>query len=195
MGMVLAGASSWAMAADSLYVAADGNVQVQKFELIQPAATDATFKFTVGDKPWEIKQNGNTGRLTFFYPNGGGATTASFKFDPSAVENLLRVGVAAPDTVDIAGKLVVSGVPIADYVFDESYDLPSIEEQAAFMFENRHLPAVQKGDKDMKANIDVMGNQMAILEELEKAHIYISQMNETIKEMKAELTAIKATAK
>ncbi|WP_456381015.1 hypothetical protein [Thiolapillus sp.] len=193
LGMMLAGATGMA-AADSLYIAADGNVEVGKLEVKQPAGTHAAFKFTVGANYWEIKQNADTGRLTFFYP-GGGATTASFKFAPQAQENLFRVGVLAGDTVDINGKLVVNNVQIADYVFAEGYDLPTIEEQAAFMFQNHHLPAVQKGDKDMKANIDVMANQMAMLEELEKAHIYITQLNDTIKEMKSELAEIKAASK
>jgi len=193
LGVILAGASGM-VAADSLYIAADGNVEVGKFEVKQPAGSHAAFKFTVGDKYWEIKQNADTGRLTFFYP-GGGATTASFKFAPQAQENLFRVGVLAGDTVDINGKLVVNNVQIADYVFAEDYNLPTIEEQAAFMFENRHLPAVQKGDENMKANIDVMANQMAMLEELEKAHIYITQLNDTIKEMKAELAELKAASK
>lgn len=207
LGLVLAGATGLATA-DSLYVDATGNVGVgtnlpaQKLHVLDGnlkveqsvAATDSVLEFTTASGTWEIKQNANTGRLTFFYP-GGGATTASFKFDPSAQENLFRVGIVDGQTVDINGNLVVNGVPVADYVFSPEYDLKSIEEQSAFMFENKHLPAVQKGDENMKANINVMDNQMAILEELEKAHIYISQLNETIKEMKADMAELKAPSK
>lgn len=59
------------------------------------------------DQTWEIGVNADTGRLTFFALDGG-ATTASFKFDPSAVENLLRVGISNANTVDTVGDLYVS---------------------------------------------------------------------------------------
>ncbi len=205
LGMMLAGAAGMA-AADSLYINATGDVGVgtnaptQKLHVLDgnlkveqtAAGVAGRIEFTTAAGTWQINQNANTGRLTFVNPAYPGSP---FKFQPGAQDNLFRVGVVAADTVDINGKLVVNNVQIADYVFAEGYNLPTIEEQAAFMFENHHLPAVQKGDKNMKANIDVMGNQMAMLEELEKAHIYITQLNEAIKEMKSELAEIKAAAK
>jgi hypothetical protein len=202
LGAVLAGAASMAVA-DSLFVDATGNIGVgtnvpaSKLHVLDGnltveqsgAGVAGRIEFKTAGGHWQINQNGNTGRLTFVSPAFPGAP---FKFQPGAVDNLLRIGVLATDTVDVNGKLVVNNVQIADYVFKEDYALPTIEEQAEFMYKNHHLPAVQKGDKDMKANIDVMGNQMAMLEELEKAHIYITQLNATIKEMKADLDQLKA---
>lgn len=69
-----------------------------------------------------------------------------------------------------------SNVP--DYVFHNTYKLESIEEHSEFMFSKKHLPAVKsaryiKNTNDLKKEV--------ILEELEKAHIYIHQVNERLK--------------
>jgi hypothetical protein len=164
----------------------DGNLTVEQ----SAAATNAVLDFKTATSNWEIKQNGNTGRLTFFSP-GGGATTASFKFDRSAVENLFRVGILAGDTVDINGKLVINGNDVTpDYVFSSDYDLESIEEHAEFMWSNQHLPAVPSA-ADNANGVNIVQSQFGVLEELEKAHIYIAQLNETLKRLEAEIAELK----
>ena len=110
--------------AEKLHVR-DGNLTIE-----QSGAVTAQLKFAANGFSWQIKNNKNTGRLTFFSP-GGGAATASFKFDRQAQENLFRVGVVAGDTVDINGRLVINGTDVTpDYVFDPDYPLESIEEHA-----------------------------------------------------------------
>jgi len=161
----------------------DGNLKVSQ------TSADAILEFAAGANLWRITQNLGTGRLVFFYP-GGGASTGSFKFDKQGVENLLRVGVLGPTIVDINGSLVINGttVNVPDYVFEDSYKLKSIEDQASFMYENKHLPSLPKAAEGNKAeNIDILAHQMGVLEELEKAHIYISQLNETMKKLEANM--------
>ena len=208
LGAVLAGAASMAVA-DSLFVDATGNIGVGtntpadklhvldgNFRVEQTGAgVAAKLNFITANGTWEMKQNGNTGRMQF---SNSATAGAPLKFDPQAQDNLLKVGTDAADTVTITGKLVINGteVNVPDYVFEDSYKLPSIEEQASFMFKNKHLPSVKKADADLKArNIDILSQQMAVLEELEKAHIYISQLNDTVKEMKSEIAALKAVQK
>lgn len=164
----------------------DGNLLIE-----QAGAVTAELEFSANGFAWEIKNNPNTGRLTYFSP-GGGAITAPFKFDRQAQENLFRVGVVAGDTVDINGKLVINGTDVTpDYVFDPDYPLESIEEHAAMMWQNRRLPALPGAEKDREEGVNVLAQSMAILEELEKAHIYIAQLNETIKELQAEVAQLK----
>ncbi|MFZ5801462.1 MAG: hypothetical protein ACOY3D_08855, partial [Candidatus Omnitrophota bacterium] len=70
-----------------------------------------------------------------------------------------------------------------DYVFSPDYKLESIEEHAAFMWKNQRLkgiPQVVK-DKDGKYIVEVGAQSRGLLEELEKAHIYIEQLNKRIK--------------
>ncbi|MEP2785137.1 MAG: hypothetical protein ABJO67_17475 [Pseudoruegeria sp.] len=63
-----------------------------------------------------------------------------------------------------------------DRVFDETvYTVPSIEEHAAEMWSNKYLPAV--GPTNAGDAIDVSLKLTRMLNELEKAHIYIEQLH------------------
>lgn len=77
----------------------------------------------------------------------------------------------------------------ADHVFDPAYKLESIEEHAKFMWKNRRLPAISLPEKieDGQGTIDIIQDRKRLLEELEKAHIYIEQLNERIKKLEAKV--------
>ena len=73
-----------------------------------------------------------------------------------------------------------SDLNIPDYVFTDSYKLETIEEHSDFMFSKRHLPALKSANQ-MKNLYNPEQRREDILEELEKAHIYIHQINERLK--------------
>ena len=138
---------------------------------------------------WEILNNQATGRLTF-----SAGATVPFKFAPTAVENLLRIGIDANDIVDINGALDVSGAITSasittsgscsvgcDAVFEADYDLPSIAEHTQAMWELGYLPNV--GPTFDGQQIDVADKLGRVLNELEHAHIYIAQQQEVIDNM------------
>lgn len=79
------------------------------------------------------------------------------------------------------GIKIVDNV-IADYVFEDDYKLESIEEHGKFMFKNKHLPALESIKTFLKSDASMRREQ--IVEELEKAHIYIYQLSKEIKELK-----------
>ncbi len=97
------------------------------------------------------------------------------------------------EMVQIDGDLHITGtltggksLKSADFVFEKYYKLESIDEHAEFMWGNKHLPAL-KGQKAINADgYDMIERREAILEELEKAHIYIEQLNNEIKLLKIE---------
>ncbi len=182
----------------SIFVAADGDIgmgtespdsalHVYQGDLtIEQTGAGIASKiiFVTASTAWEIKQNGNTGRLTF---SNQGFAGAPFKFQPGAVDNLFRVGVVALDTVDINGDLVINGSNITpDYVFDSGYALESIEEHASLMWQNKHLPALPGAAADEENGVNVVSHQFGVLEELEKAHIYIDQLHQRLKAMENE---------
>jgi hypothetical protein len=112
------------------------------------------------------------------------------------------IGTTAPATtlhvqgdVTITGALAVSGPCCGpDYVFDPAFRLASIEEQWKYMWTNRHLPAVgpARTTPDGKAVVDVFAQGKGILEELEKAHIYIGQLHREMESLKSEMAAREA---
>jgi len=146
------------------------------------SGTDDTFLLLTNTAAqWAIKVNAGNGRMTI----GNNTTGAKpFKFGPNGVGNLLQVGIVANNQVDIKGNLVTTGTVTTggptcgggcDAVFDADYDLPSIEEHAAQMYAKKHLPEV--GPTIPHAPINISEQYGRMLNELEKAHIYIAQMN------------------
>lgn len=171
----------------------DGNLTVEQ----SSAGVHAILKFATASSYWEIKQNGNTGRLTFFSP-GGGASTASFKFDRQANENLLRVGVVAADTVDINGKLVITGDcieqdgPCADYVFEPGYELRSLDELRAFIAANNHLPNVPNAEEMRRNGVNMAQLSGRLLEKIEELTLYTLQQQQMIEELQTSLQELRA---
>jgi len=105
------------------------------------------------------------------------------------------IGTANPSgKLDVNGTIYQSGVPCcADYVFAKDYKLESIEDHAKFMWEKAHLKAIPKARRDANGNemVEIGGTyQKGIVEELEKAHIYIERLNKKIKDLEAKMKAL-----
>jgi len=123
---------------------------------------------------------------------------------PTAVNSLLSVGTAAADLVEVRGEFdvdgnvtvtgtVTTGGPTCgggcDAVFDADYDLPSIEEHAREMYANKHLPEI--GPTIPLAPINLSEQYGKMLNELEKAHIYIAQQEVRMKQQATEMSQMK----
>jgi hypothetical protein len=88
--------------------------------------------------------------------------------------------------LNVNGTISLNGSQIhPDYVFEPTYKLATIEDQAAYMFGEKHLPAVGAGtyDEHGRSVLDIGKKTMGILEELEKAHLYIVQLNDRLKKI------------
>lgn len=96
----------------------------------------------------------------------------------------IGIGTNTPvGVLDVNGTIYQRGGQIhADYVFEEDYKLESIKEHAKFMWNNKHLPAVPKSKLDDNGEevVEIGSHRKGILEELEKAHIYIEQLEKRI---------------
>jgi hypothetical protein len=143
------------------------------------------------DSTWILRANGTTGVFTL--TRGGGVSP--FRINANAVANTLDVLATG---VNVVGQLTVNGtgVNVPDFVFDESYDLMSIADQGRHMREQRHLPAVPKETlgTDGRPVVDVVAYQMGILEELEKAHLYIQQLHSELTELRNMVAATSEAA-
>ena len=107
--------------------------------------------------------------------------------------NVVKIGLNGASRVDITGTLFINGVDNSapDYIFEPDYPLESIEEHAESMWKNKHLPALPTAASTAKEGVDVVRYQFGVLEELEKAHIYIAQLSETLAELSAEVADLK----
>jgi hypothetical protein len=185
----------------TLSLKSDGNVGIGTWSPADPlhvvqnnsnAALQLEVTGTTSQK-WTMRtQSSGGGAGNFEIRNGTGTATIPFRIGPAPNSNILLVGLADattpdPDRVSITGELFINGVNNSnpDYVFEPTHELESIEEHARYMWENKHLPAVGCGvnGQDGKASINVATRSQGVLEELEKAHIYIEQLHKKIGEL------------
>lgn len=114
------------------------------------------------------------------------------------------IGTATPQgTLDVNGSIYQRGAALhADYVFELGYQLETIEDHADFMWNNKHLKSIPKATVDNKGReiVELGAHRKGIVEELEKAHIYIDMLHNQINEqnkiiqlMEDRLTKLEAT--
>lgn len=104
-------------------------------------------------------------------------------------ESAVGIGTTNPHPdaqLDVDGAIFQRGGRLhADYVFQPGYVLEPIGEHADSMWGQRHLPAVPpvETDENGKEIVEVGRHQRGILEELEKAHIYIQWLHERLEKL------------
>jgi hypothetical protein len=127
----------------------------------------------------------------------------------STIENLtmvltesgnLGVGTATPDqkltvngTVHATRVKVETTVLGPDYVFENDYALPSLEQIKSYIAENKHLPEVPSA-KEMEAKgIDVGEMNMLLLKKVEELTLYLIEQQTRIAKMEGEMEQLKET--
>ena len=109
-----------------------------------------------------------------------------------------RVGIGTTNPqgeLDVNGSIYQRGsVLYADYVFEPDYELESIDKHSEFMWQNKHLKGIPKAkvDENGQEIIEVGAHRKGIVEELEKAHIYIKQLHKQNKALETRLVKLEA---
>ena len=103
--------------------------------------------------------------------------------------------VASGGNVTIAGDLVTGGSGTCnpgpcDGIFSPDFEVESIKDHADYMWTNWHLPGV--GPTPEGKPINVTQKTTGILNELEKAHIYIEQLDIQIRDLQNRLKTLES---
>lgn len=75
-----------------------------------------------------------------------------------------------------AKKIIVTQTGWSDYVFDKNYKLKSLEQVAAFIKENNHLPEVPTAKEVEAKGINVGDTQALLLKKIEELTLYMIEM-------------------
>ena len=180
------------VAGGQVYVSCDGFVGV--------GTTSPTEEFEVNGTVKATALVGDGSGLTIVETDPEvGAVDSNYvpKWDGSALvtgtiydDGNVGIGTNSPQgALDVNGPIYQRGVELhADYVFEADYELESIDEHSEYMWEQKHLPAIPQTERDERGQeiIEVGGHRRGIVEELEKAHIYIEQLHKRIGELQGQ---------
>jgi hypothetical protein len=176
---------------NSLYVANTGNVGIgttspdaaMDIERNGAGAASTLLRLTNLNGPGRLEFRDTTGAIDWDFRTTSGDTFVITQ--PTSPTNDFLI--ASNGNVTIRGTLTTAGSCSigCDRVFSPDYDLESIEEHAASMWASSYLPAVGPTPEDGPFNLTEKTGGM--LNELEKAHIYIEQLNGTIRTLEARL--------
>jgi hypothetical protein len=129
------------------------------------------------------------GWAEFLQVTGNGLIVGTFAAKP------LILGTNSTKVLEITptGSILHRGSTIhADYVFEPDFALESIDEHAEFMWSNKHLPGIAPARKDENGLdiVDLGQDRRGVVEELEKAHIYIDQLNDRLTDRERRLAEL-----
>lgn len=158
----------------------DGTASIL-LEEAQAVATNIMFEMRNNGNPGFALENSDSG-VEWEFRLGGSGSSEQFLINKSGVSGA-EFSLTANGDARIKGTLFTGGPDCAsgcDRVFESDYPLESIEEHAAKMWSNKFLPAV--GPTKPKEPWNMTDKLGGVLNELEKAHIYIEQLHERVKD-------------
>jgi hypothetical protein len=171
---------------NTLLVVENNNTGTAAAGVLRAKSDTATVNFQAHGSGRTLSRFGETlgGWTEMLHVSGNGLLIGTVGAQP------LILGTSSNNVLEItaAGDVLYQGVAVhSDYVFEPDYELPSIAEQADFMWSNKHLPAIgpARVTEDGREIMELGSDRQAIVEELEKAHIYIAQLHERLEDKDA----------
>lgn len=80
---------------------------------------------------------------------------------------------------------------VPDYVFENSYDLMTLEELEQFVKKNHHLPEIPSAQQIEKEGFNLADNQLKLLKKVEELTLYIIEQQKELDSMKKKLATLK----
>lgn len=82
-----------------------------------------------------------------------------------------------------AREVKVTQSPTADFVFEEDYNLPKLEEIERHIKEKKHLPEIASAKEMEKEGVNIGEFQIKLLQKIEELTLYSIEQNKKIKEL------------
>ena len=121
---------------------------------------------------------------------GGGSIWAANGDDINYSGGNVGIGTTSPDeTLTVKGKIhaeevrIDLSVPAPDYVFNDTYELKSLEEVRKYIKKHGHLPNIPEAAEMEAEGIELGEMNMKLLEKIEELTLYILQLEERLKKI------------
>lgn len=89
-----------------------------------------------------------------------------------------------------AKEIKVTLTPTADFVFEDNYDLPKLEEVAKHIKEKKHLPEIASAKVMEKEGVNVGEFQIKLLQKIEELTLYVIEQNRQLKDQKEKVQVL-----
>ena len=105
-----------------------------------------------------------------------------------------RLGVGTrnpgPFRLAINGKIRAKEIKVetgwSDFVFEDDYDLPKLEEVKKYIKTHRHLPEIPSAKEVEENGVELGKMDSKLLQKIEELTLYMIDLNEEIKNLKNE---------
>lgn len=135
----------------------------------------------------------STNRGIYFYADEV-STTAGVEFTPTTrffIGNNGKIGVgttAPTQKLSVDGKInaeeiILEDVAGADFVFEEDYDLRSLEETEEFIKANKHLPEIPSAAEMAEEGLEIKTMNILLLQKVEELTLHLIRMEKEAKVM------------
>ena len=143
----------------------------------------------------QYEANGSSiSRTLLYFPGGIGATFQVYNQGVLDVLHLNPDGNVGIGTTDPKNKLSVNGIiwakevkvslaDAADWVFEDDYELRSLEEVESFVKSNKHLPDIPSADEFRENDLNVAEMDNMLLQKVEELTLYLIEQNKRIKDL------------
>ena len=116
-------------------------------------------------------------------------------------EGKVGIGTTTPQAkLTVAGDLHAQEIRVklnaggADFVFEEDYNLPKLEEVEEFIKNNKHLPEIASEAEMLQNDVNVAEFQIQLLQKIEELTLYVIELKKENKELQERITAFEASS-
>lgn len=130
--------------------------------------------------------NGDYGNIRL----GGQGSDGDLVVVNSAKENTIHLNGETGD-IEIQGALKISDwdISVADYVFEDDYNLRKLEDLEKYINVNHHLPEMPTEGEIRKEGLNLSHVSMLLLKKVEELSLYMIEQNKRIMGLEAKLAA------